>query len=216
MGPRHRLRFSHGLSQPVWLTVLKTVRMLDGTQSLQVRRPQNHGKPWLAPYLSVPAGIEMRGWLQQTDSDIQVVWDAPQASGRLVTSFLAHAYPAAIVHRMVRKPGVATFIQLHATTAAQRHLGYSLSLRKRLQTLFYQSVPSAVAIPEVFRLTTDALPLASQAAYLLEIAPHSIDEIADHVLQIRRPGLRHPSWISLVEQCLTVQVWTPDTLPKTH
>jgi len=217
MSTRRRLRILHGLSRPLWFTVLKTVQMPDGTLRLQVRCRQCHGEQWLAPYLPVAAGTEIRGWLEPTDSSaLQVVWDAPQASGRLVTGFLAHAYPAAIVHGMVRQPGVATFIQLHTPTAAMRSLCYSPPLREHLQTLFYRSVRSPATVPEVFRLAADALPLASQAAHLLGIAPHRIDEISDHVLQITRPELPHPSWIPLVEQCLTVQIWTPDSLSKTR
>lgn len=104
----------------------------------------------MAPYLPVAAGTEIRGWLALTDSSaLQVVWDAPQAAGRLVTSFLAHAYPAAIVQRMVRKPGVATFIQLHTPTAAMRSLCYSPPLREHLQKLFY---PSTVTVMDLSRV----------------------------------------------------------------
>ena len=212
-----RLRFFHGLSQPVWFTVLHPIQGPDGTPYLLVRRRHDRGKPWRAPYVPVPAGITMRGWVASPDSPgFPVIWDAPQASGRLVTDFLTHAYPAAIVHRLVRQPGVATFIQLHTMTAAQRSLCYSPLLRERLQALFYQSMPPAVRIPEVFRLTADALPLASQAAHLLGLAPHHVTEISDHVLQITRATIRHPAWVPLVAQCLGVHLWTPASSRKTR
>ena len=58
--------------------------------------------------MPVPAGIEMRGWIATTySSGFRVVWDAPQASGRLGTGFLTQAYPAAVDHRLVRQPSVA-------------------------------------------------------------------------------------------------------------
>ena len=39
-----RLHFSHGLSQPIWLTVLHSVHRSDGTPCLSARRRQNHDR----------------------------------------------------------------------------------------------------------------------------------------------------------------------------
>lgn len=105
MNTRPRLTFSHGLSQPLWLTVMDTIPMPDGSQRLQVRCREVSGQQWLAPYLPVSAGTAVRGWLEPSDSSaFQVVWDAPPASERLITVFLAHAYPTIAVRRIVRDP----------------------------------------------------------------------------------------------------------------
>jgi hypothetical protein len=166
--------FAHYIRQslPHWFTVVNRVIVFQ-RQFLLVKMNAITQKYWLMPYLSMPIGAQIRGWLAwreqtlvTTSRSIRVRLYSPVGTPRLITEALGRAYPTFHVERIFRDPGLATFVQVTASNALGRHQCYLPSAQQSLRRLFYSD---AIPTPEVFRLVLADQPLAKKVAALLGV-----------------------------------------------
>lgn len=182
-----------------WLTVVKRVTFRD-RPFLLVRLNANRHLFFLVPFLALPIGTQVRGWLELrhkttsaselsvlTARDIRVVLTSSVGMLRLVTEAFRRAYPRLRVTGVFRVPGQATFVHVEASTANGRRRCYSPATKQYIQQLFYRH---AVPPTEAFHLILATEPYPKQIAHLLGVRPDHVRAVDSGVYVVKASGHR--------------------------